>query len=186
MNKSLIIAGLFIAASFAGAARAEGEQSAPAVTPPAGALQLQAFTGYWTGTGEMKVPGQETQVINVTVECTDTAAGWGILCKDAMTGKGVNYHETDIMGFDMQSSLVHWFAITNSGELHDHAGQWTGDKRFSVNYTGKIGEKSISEDISMELTGASGLTVKSVAKVDGQESESMTATLTKAKKPKKS
>lgn len=182
MKKWFFTAGLLVAMSCAGIAQAE-EQATPPAPPPAVAGNLQAFVGHWTGTGKMKVPGQEEQVLSVTVDCSETAGGTGILCQDVMTGVGVNYLETDIIGYDARSGRIRWFSITSSGEMHDYSGEWKDEKKFAVNYTGKIADRTVSVDLSMALTGPSGLTVQSAATVEGQQAQSMTATLSKSEKP---
>jgi hypothetical protein len=179
MKKYLVIAGLVAAVLMAGAVRAETEEKAPARVLPIEATQLQAFTGRWSGTGNMKLPDQEGQTFSVSIDCAEAASGWGILCQSIMTGVGIDYRGTDIIGYDRRTSRIRWYSITSAGEMVDYTGLWRDDKSFVVNFTGKVEGRSVSLDLSMALPSPSELTIKSVATVEGQEGQAMTVNLSK-------
>ena len=183
MKKWFIAAGFFMAMSSAGLGHA-AEQAASAEAPPAVVGNLQAIIGHWTGTAKMKVPEQEEQILSVTVDCSETAGGAGLLCQDTMTGAGMNYLETDLIGHDARTGQVRWFSLASSGEMYEYVGKWNSEKKFSANYTGQVAGRSVLVDISMELTEASGLIVQSAATVAGNKAQSMTTTLMKSKDDK--
>ena len=183
MKTSFVMAGILALACWSTAAVAADEQPAPPA-PPAGALKLHAFVGHWTGTGEMAEYGKDKSTINVDMTCVEAAGGWGIRCDDAMTGQGMNYLETDLMGYDARDNQSHWYAVTNSGEVHDHVAQWKDDANFLANHTDIAGDHKISEDITLQLKSPTQLEAKSTVTVDGKESQSLTMTLTKSGKDK--
>ncbi|TAL28119.1 MAG: DUF1579 domain-containing protein [Alphaproteobacteria bacterium] len=185
MKKYLVIAGFLAAIFIAGMVRAATEEQAPvegkapARVLPVEATRLQAFTGHWAGTGRMKVPDQEGQTFSVAIDCAEAAAGWGILCQSMMTGVGIHYLGTDIIGYDLRTSRIRWYSITSAGEMVDYTGLWRDDKSFVVNFSGKVEGRSVSLDLSMALPSPSDLTVKSVATVEGREGQTMTVNLSK-------
>ena len=181
MKRYFIIAGLFAALFIACDAPAETAEKAHARVLPVEATQLQAFTGHWTGTGRMKTPEQEGQTFSVSMDCAEAAAGWGILCQSVMTGVGIHYLGTDIIGYDLRTSRIRWYSITCAGEMVDYTGLWRDDKSFVVNFSGRVEDKSVSLDLSMALASKSELTIKSVAAVEGREGQTMTVTLSKRK-----
>ena len=178
MKKTLIVCGILALASFSAAAFAADEQPAP----PAGALKLHAFVGHWTGTGQLSEYGKDTATINVDMTCAEVAGGWGVRCDDAMTGSGMNYLESDLMGYDAGSNKAHWYAVTNSGDVHDHVAQWQDDTNFLANHTEMAGDRKISEDITLQLKTPTQMQAKSSMTVDGKESQALTMTLTKTGK----
>ncbi len=98
--------------------------------PPAGARELRYFIGSWTGKGQVKLGGH-TSNATATYQCRDAALGWGVACD--LEVKGIagfpRYVLTSIWGFDAASSTYHWYAVTNGGEVHDHAGKLSADKK---------------------------------------------------------
>jgi hypothetical protein len=182
MNKAWIIAGILLASVTA--AYADEPAAAPAGPPP-GALQLHALVGHWTGLGEMKEPGKADQAVTVVMNCVETAGGWGIRCDDSMIGKDMDYLESDLMGYDSAGTNVHWYAVTNAGEVHDQVAQWKDDKTLLASYATKAGSKSISETISLQLTTATTMEAISTVTVDGRESQSLTMKLVRSGKDKK-
>jgi hypothetical protein len=182
MKKAILIAAslaLFSISAFA------ADEPAASPAPPAGAVKLHDFVGRWEGIGEMAETGKDKQTMTVVMTCVETSGGWGIRCDDAMTGKNMNYLETDLMGYDASGNQVHWYAVTNAGEVHDHVAQWKDDKNLLATHSEKVGSKSIDENITITLTSPTSLTAKSTLSVDGKESQSMTMTMTKAGKEKK-
>ncbi len=184
MKQAFLIGGFLAIATFTASAFAADEPAAPA-GPPAGAQKLHAFVGHWTGTGESSEPGKEKQTMTVSMNCVETSGGWGIRCEDAMTGKEMNYLETDLMGFDSTNNQVHWYAVTNAGEVHDHVAQWKDDSTLLATHSEKVSSKSIDENITVTLKSPTEMEATSTLTVDGHETQTMTMHMMKSGKGKK-
>lgn len=104
-------------------------QAADTPEPPAGAKELRYFVGNWTGKGKVKF-GNTTSQVTATYRCKDVSLGWGVACD--LEVKGIDgfprYVLTSIWGFDQGSATYHWYAVSNGGEVHDHAGRLSADK----------------------------------------------------------
>jgi len=116
------------------AAAALAADNAPA--PPAGSAKFSQFIGTWSGEGELKDTGKPGLKVRMKVDCRPAGGGWGIKCDFNMTAPDMNYLESDLFGYDATAGKVHWYSVTNAGEVHDHAGNWVDDSRLSVRYTG--------------------------------------------------
>lgn len=175
-----LIFGVLLSLCIATGAVADDDVQPPAGPPP-GAVKLQALVGHWTGLGEMKAKG-ETYTITIVMNCVEVAGGWGVRCDDVMTGKDINYLESDLMGYDPISDHVHWYAVTNAAELHDQIGNWKDDKTLLVNYSADAGGRAEVEDISLEFTSPSNISARTIVTMDGHETQSMTMSLAKSGK----
>jgi hypothetical protein len=163
LRMSLIAVGLLVGL---GAARAE----APAA--PAETRQVGRLVGAWKGTGSMTMGADKVEGIKVEWTCRPIAQKWGVGCNGLMTGiPGMaRYEETDLFGYDPGAHKLHWFAITNAGETHDHVGtDWTGQTGRFV-YDGVQEGKPFKEvvDIAFKDATAKALELHAETFVDGK------------------
>ncbi|HVY40265.1 MAG TPA: hypothetical protein VHM31_20135 [Polyangia bacterium] len=130
--------------------------------PAAATADLARLVGTWKGTGSMTMGSEKADGIQVTWNCRAISARAGVACDGVMTGiPGVDrYEETDLFGYDPGAGTVHWFAVTNAGETHDHVGgAWTGlstDHPARFVYTGTQDGKPLKEVIELSLKGTGG------------------------------
>ena len=55
------------------------------------------------------------------------AAGWGLRAKFEGNVEGMGrMEEDDLFGFDAETGKTHIYSLTNTGNVHDHVGGWTG------------------------------------------------------------
>jgi hypothetical protein len=98
------------------AAQAEGGGATPSPL-------IAKFVGNWKGTGTVKMQGQSAK-ITWKMNCVSAAGGFAAECRFA--AKGVpgmeSYEGSSVVGVDPATQTVHWYWVTNGGEVHDHAG----------------------------------------------------------------
>ena len=60
--------------------------------------------------------------LNWKMTCTTTAQGFASECRLQMTGipDVPSYEGSSVLGVDPATGLVHWYWVTNGGEVHDH------------------------------------------------------------------
>lgn len=173
MKTSLVTTALF--AALAGTAAADTN------APPAGVTPLLQLVGNWKGSGTMTM-GDQSLKVTLAISCTKTAAGWGVECHAKFGGiPGGTYEESDLFGFDAGTQMVHWYAITNGGEVHDHAGKFDDAGRvLTVEHDGTVDGKPFKEDIVLTFDKGT-ISVRSEGFVDGKSASLLEATAKKKK-----
>ncbi len=165
MKRNRFMSVLFAVALGSSVAMAADNAPAPAGT------KLDALIGTWKGEAEMREPGKPPVKTSVDVTCRATAGSSGVSCDARFASPEMNYLESDLFGYDAAAAKVHWFAVTNAGEVHDHVGEWTGD-RLTVRYSGRSAGKKLTEDVTLEL-GGSTLTFSAVTQIAGATTSTM-------------
>jgi hypothetical protein len=137
---------LGLLALFRGSALAAGDQ------PSAAQLAIRQLAGKWTGKGTIQAEGK-THKVTMTWDCATAAAGAGTKCKGVIVGiPGFTYELDDLWGYSAADGLVHWYTITNAGEVHDHQGHLDatgGQVSAHVPMNGKL----LSEVITLTRKG---------------------------------
>ncbi|MGE0869459.1 MAG: hypothetical protein AB7P03_12910, partial [Kofleriaceae bacterium] len=87
--------------------------------PPVKAMDC--LVGTWKLAGTASAGGGKAKV-DGTWSCKRTPSNFGVTCALRLTGiPGLNsYEETDLFGWEPNTSTYHWFSVTNAGETHDH------------------------------------------------------------------
>lgn len=118
--------------------------------------RMECLVGTWKGTGTVSM-GKDTAKIEGTWNCKRTSAKFGVLCTLKITGiPGVPvYEETDLFGYEPNSSTYHWASVTNAGETHDHVAKVGASDSNKVQfiYSGTQESKPFKEVIDMEFLG---------------------------------
>jgi hypothetical protein len=159
---------MFAALALAAALPVAAADAAP--QPSARQKDLRCMVGSWQGKGTMVLEGKSNDV-QATYDCKAAAGGFGVTCNLRMTGvPGVpEYLLTDVWGYDDASGKVHWYVVTNAGEVHDHHGT-LDDVKAAVAYEGTVEGKKFLEkvvfvfdtDKKFQLTASSTLGEKAV------------------------
>lgn len=130
--------------------------SVPAVAaadplPPA-VQDMDCLLGRWKGDGTLAM-GKDKAKIAFTWDCARTSASFGVLCTLHLTGiPGLaSYEETDLMGYEPNSSTYHWYSVTNAGETHDHVAKLPTGNVIQFVYTGTQEGKPFREVIDFEI-----------------------------------
>lgn len=103
-------------ASLSGSALAADQKPSPAQ------VAIKSLIGKWTGKGTIHSEGK-THKVTMSWDCAAAAAGTGAKCKATIVGiPGFTYEFDDLWALSPADGLVHWYTITNAGEVHDHQG----------------------------------------------------------------
>jgi hypothetical protein len=157
------------------AVSATANDSAPAApAPPTGSQKLGAFVGSWRGTAELRQPGKPAVKFDMKAECHEISGGWGVRCETSFNNGDVTLLEADLFGYDPKGAKVHWYAVTNDGETHDHVGAWVDDQNLSVRNT--AADKS-TEDIRVAFTKKNAMSFEAITTADGAETSVMAGSM---------
>jgi hypothetical protein len=92
--------------------------------PPPQLQEIKKLVGKWGGKGSLQADGK-THAVAMTYDCVDSAGSAGVRCKCVITGiPGFTYQFDDLWGYSASDKLVHWYTVTNAGEVHDHRGHF--------------------------------------------------------------
>lgn len=152
-------------------------ENAPAPAPQPGSAKLFALVGSWTGQAELQETGKPSIKVKAKVDCAKAAGAWGVRCDATFTSSEMNILESDLFGYDAATGKVHWYSVTNGGEVHDHIGGWTGDSRLSARHTGG----DLTEDITVDFNGAKAMSFEAVTTVAGAKASVMRGDLQKTR-----
>lgn len=141
---------------------------APAALPPAAGYYV--LTGVWKGEGSVSENGQQIH-FDLRLRCHKASAGWAVLCtmdgRDR-TGKQV-LAETDLFGVDPVTGKGHWYAVTNSGETHDHRVRWSDPKTLRAHLAWQQEGKRMEEKIVLSFAVTNTLDFRSVTSENGHQ-----------------
>jgi hypothetical protein len=152
-----------------------GAAEAPAAPPAAG---FYVLTGDWKGEGSVTENGQQAH-FELQLQCHKASAGWAVLCTMSGRDRAGNQvlAETDLFGVDPATGKGHWYAVTNSGETHDHLVYWSDPKTLRAHLAWQLEDKRMEESIVLDLAVADTLEFRSVTSENGHQRSLFRATL---------
>lgn len=173
IQQVLLVTGLFATAS------ALGQTSAPMSSQLKMLLQLK---GNWeTNAATMKTEGKEYQFAYYA-DFKTTSDNNGIVMHEWATIPGMGKLDgTNLAGINMYDGKVHWFSVDNMGTTHEHIGEFTNSKHFSMTYKGPQEGKAYVETLTMDFTDTNTLQLKQVGTLDGKEAVLITGTFHRTK-----
>lgn len=123
---------------------------------PKAVADMECLIGNWKGEGTLAM-GRGKSKIDATWACQRTSARFGVLCQFHLTGiPGLaTYDETDLMGYEPNSNLYHWYSVTNAGETHDHVAKVPDGNSLRFIYTGSQEGKPYKEVIDLAFSNDS-------------------------------
>jgi len=162
-------------------------EPAPKPNPPAAApaskeaepaaAKFYPFLGNWRGTGELREAGKPAVPLTVHWRCRKAAQGWAVSCDLNARGGEVHIGESDLMGVDPVTGQLHWYAITNQGETHDHIVQWTNAKTMTARFGWNQGGKKMEENVKVSVPDEKTVEYRSVVTENGKEVASFSGKL---------
>jgi hypothetical protein len=143
--------------------------------PPAAAYY--ALVGNWHGSGELAEPGQPPAKLDLDLVCREAASGWSVACDLNAQNESMTMTETDLMGVDSVTGQGYWYAITSSGDTHDHLSSWPDANTMKARYTWTQDGKGMEEDITLKFSGKDSLAFRSTVTADGAPAGNFSGTL---------
>lgn len=132
-------------------------------------VKLPRFVGSWKGELELKEPDKHAQLLSFALDCESGAGGAAVRCTAREKSKEMDIEEASLFGWEPNEQLVHFFAVTNQAETHDHKGRFTDDKTLILEHKGIVGGQPFSEKLSIVLNTTKDLTAEFVGSIDGKE-----------------
>jgi hypothetical protein len=158
--------------------------SGPAVKQgpvPEGVKKLYTFLGNWKGKATMAANG-ETQGFDYFMDMKTDADGWGILYHEkGLIPNATPYLGFGMLAFDVNDNSLHIFTVSNYGDVHDHKGNWSDDKSFTLVYNGTMEGKPMKEELSVQIIDANTWKFTDVVSLDGQTFQTLKAEMHKIK-----
>ena len=145
-----------------------GAAPAPAAALPAAGFYV--LTGDWKGEGSISEGGQQAH-FDLHLQCHKASAGWAVLCTldgHDRASKQV-LAETDLFGVDPVTGKGHWYAVTNSGETHDHRVRWSDPKTLRAHLAWQQEGKRMEEKIVLSFAVAHTLDFRSETSENGHQ-----------------
>lgn len=130
-----------------------------ALATPKPATRLDNLVGTWRGTGTYSA-GKDKASLTFEWACKKVSAGTGVACTlelKGIPGMAGAYSETDLFGYEPNTDTLHWYAVTNAGETHDHVAK-ASDAKLVFVFKGTQDGKPLVETVELGL-GAKELTV---------------------------
>jgi hypothetical protein len=156
---------------------------APGAAPgaPAEVKNMGCLVGDWKGTGQI-VMGDTKAELKLALSCRWQSGGYGVACQARFAGPPAlgTLEETDLFGYDASNRKYHWFAVTSTGETHDHVADVTEGGVIDWVFNGTQDQKPYKETIRMEFAPDSKqISFKSDVFVGGVAQMSFTGTMKK-------
>jgi len=83
--------------------------------------------------------------------------------------KGVN-----LIGYDADKDVIHWFTVSSSGETTDNIVKWTDDNTFTITYNGTMKNKPYNSVFECKFVKDGYCDVKQVVKENDVVTQEMT------------
>ncbi|HVW27368.1 MAG TPA: hypothetical protein VHC69_18520 [Polyangiaceae bacterium] len=123
---------------------------------PKPVADMECLVGTWKGAGSFAA-GKDNAKINATWACKRTPSKFGVSCSFQVTGiPGVPiYDEADLMGYEPNTNVYHWYSVTNAGETHDHVAKVPDGSKLQFVFNGVQEGKPYKEVIDLEFSNDS-------------------------------
>jgi hypothetical protein len=103
---------------------------------PDEAKRLNVFLGTWRVEGNLNFTGKPLELKGYA-RFSSTAARWAVLATAKLEIEGLGTcEEADLLAFDRNEKLYHFFAVTNTAAAYDHKGKWLYEDTISFIYEG--------------------------------------------------
>lgn len=114
-----------------------------------------AMLGDWHGKAELVEGGKVAAKLKAKFDCHKGSGGMAVICTFSGKGaKGMKMTENDLFGFDPVGQEGHWYAVTNTGDVHDHITHWADAKTMIGNYSWQQDGKKMHEHIIFKFASA--------------------------------
>lgn len=138
------------------------------MTAAPAAAEFYPLLGKWHGHGQLSEPGHPPVKLSLRLYCQKVSSGWAVRCAMQANNPKMRMSESDLMGVDPVTGQGHWYAVTNTGDTHDHLASWPNPHTMLAHYDWTQNGKHMHEAISFKFTGRHRMHFKSVVTADGQ------------------
>jgi hypothetical protein len=109
---------------------------------------LQRFVGNWLCKDLSLTIGEKPYKGVFFFNCKSVLDGKGIYAEEGFDNAELgNMRGLNLMSYDPNLKLIHWYTIDDKGTCHDHIGYWTDRDHFYAEYQGIVEETVYVEKI---------------------------------------
>ncbi|RJP75788.1 MAG: hypothetical protein C4524_11340 [Candidatus Zixiibacteriota bacterium] len=139
--------------------------------------KLEAYTGVFEGPAFLIV-GEDTTAYVIRHENTRIADGWGYqLMETAEMPGGGRFTAVNLVGYEPGTSRMHLFTVTNTGDAHDHEGQWADENNLHLQYIGIEDGQGLVTDLQARFESPEQYSFTISKTLSGQPYSTVRATL---------
>lgn len=137
---------------------------------------VKGLTGTWKGALHLTM-GADQADLKATIACAPVAGKTGVGCTAQIAGvPGLGtLLESDLFGAD--GATVHMYAVSNAGDVHDHAGGFSGDALVVVWKGMSPDHHALVETLTFAWPSARKLTFTQDVTADGKPFVRLSGTL---------
>ena len=145
---------------------------------------LMQFKGKWeTQTAMLKADGPP-ETFPYSAEFSATADNHGLLMTEtaAIPGMG-KLMGTNVIGVSPYDRKVHWFSVDNFDVAHEHVGEFTDAKHFTMEHRGVQEGKIFVEVVKAEFSDPNTLMLRLETQLDGKQVTQISGTFKRSTTP---
>jgi hypothetical protein len=131
--------------------------------------KLERMLGHWRGPVELEEPGKPALKLQMRMDCVAVSDKAGVMCQGSASNQEMQLAEADLFGYKQADQHYHWFAVTSSGDVHDHIGAFLDDDTFHAHLYWTQDKMAMKEDISLIWAGRRHMTFESTTSADGNQ-----------------
>jgi hypothetical protein len=142
--------------------------------------KLFVFQGNWEGEATMVYKGKTLPKFKLTQMTIILPNNFGIQTDETATIPTIGfYYSFNTMGYDSGDDKVHFSAINNLGDAHDHQGNWINEKTLVLEYFGSYSTKPIIERIPITIINDHTYSIADTVFAGGEIQKAMTVIMKK-------
>jgi len=154
----------------------------PSTPVPKALSDILRLEGSWQGEATMTLEGK-TYTFTYYADFRKTADGSGLTMNEWFTHPDLGTLKgSNLIGYNANDQMIHWFSVDNFGTAHDHLGKWTSADHFTMQANEVQQGKKLNEKIDMVFTGNNQLELVLVARLNDEVFQKANVTFHRAEK----
>lgn len=159
---------LLLAAALFAALHAAGQTSG--ATANAQLKMLFQLQGYWQSPKTIMQTGDKEYTFGYSADFKSVSENSGLMMNELAEIPALGkLNGTNLIGVNPNDGKIHWFSVDNMGTTHEHVGEFTDERHFSMTFKGTQEGKEYIENIMLEFTGKDVMNLKLVETLGGKE-----------------
>lgn len=143
---------------------------------------LLQFNGRWEASDAVMKTGGKEYTFTYTTDFKIASDNHAIVMHEwADIPELGKFDGNNLAGVSMSDGKIHWYSVDNMGTLHEHIGEFSDAKHFSMTYTSIQDGKEFIETLKAEFTSANMLLMNVTATLGGDEIVTITGNFKRKK-----
>jgi len=138
--------------------------------------------GLWTGPCNMILDSKSYQ-IKYSLNFRSILNGIGMQMDENFQHTELgSYQGTNLIGYDPNEKIIHWFSVDNMGTTHNHIIRWINVNRIEMEHQSVQNGKKYTEQAFIQFRNDQTFEMQLIAKSDNKTVQELTGTLSKQNK----